>query len=79
MEAGVNSANLRKGVQKAVDTIVSELKKMSVPVKNRHQIEAVATISANGDKNIGKLLAELFEKVGHQGSITIGQSKTLKH
>lgn len=39
----------------------------------------MASISANGDKNIGKLLAELFEKVGHQGSITIGQSKTLKH
>jgi chaperonin GroEL len=52
---------------------------MSVPVKNRQQIEAVASISANGDKNIGKLLAELFEKVGNQGSITIGQSKTLKH
>ena len=52
---------------------------MSVPVNNRQQIESVATISANGDKGIGKLLAELFEKVGNHGSITIGQSKTLKH
>lgn len=79
MEAGVNSADLRKGIQKAVDAIVAELKRMSVPVKDRKQIESVATISANGDKKIGALLAELFEKVGNQGSITIGQSKTMHH
>lgn len=57
MESGINSSELRKGVNLAVDTIVAELNKMSTPVKTRKQIEEVATISANGDRNIGKLLA----------------------
>jgi chaperonin GroEL len=48
---------LRKGVNLAVETIVEQLNKMSIPVKTRKQIEEVATISANGDRNIGSLLA----------------------
>lgn len=79
MESGVNSSELRKGINLAVDAIVAEINRTSIPVKSKKQIEEVATISANGDKNIGQLLAELFEKVGHQGSITIADSKTLNH
>jgi len=63
----------------AVAAMVKELKTMSTPIQNKEQIRSIATISANGDQQIGNLLADLFEKVGHQGVITISQSKTLKH
>lgn len=52
---------------------------MSIQVNDKSQVKSVATISANGDEEIGGLLADLFEKVGRSGVITIGQSKTLKH
>lgn len=70
---------MKKGIDLAVETIIKELKKISIPVKDKAQIKSVATISANGDENIGDLLSELLEKVGNSGVITIGQSKTLKH
>lgn len=52
---------------------------MSIEVKDKSQIQSIATISANGDEEIGKLLADLLDKVGRSGVISIGQSKTLKH
>lgn len=52
---------------------------MSIKVEDKSQIKSVATISANGDEEIGALLSDLFDKVGRSGVITIGQSKTLKH
>ena len=79
VEVGVNLTEMKKGIDLAVHTIVQELKKISIPVKDKSQIKSVATISANGDENIGELLSELLEKVGNAGVITIGQSKTLKH
>ena len=70
---------MKKGIDLAVETLVSELHKISIEVKDRNQIKNVGTISANGDEQIGELLADLIEKVGQTGVITIGQSKTLKH
>lgn len=59
--------------------MVAELKKISIPIADKSQIKNIATISANGDEQIGSLLADLIDKVGKTGVITIGQSKTLKH
>lgn len=63
--------DLRRGIQMAADKIVEELNKMSVPVKGKEEIENVATISANGDSNIGKILAGIFDKLGPSGTITV--------
>ena len=79
VEIGVNLTEMKKGIDLAVETLVAELRKISIEVKERSQIKNVGTISANGDEQIGELLAELIEKVGQSGVITIGQSKTLKH
>jgi chaperonin GroEL len=62
--AGLNPMDLRRGIQLAVDTVVESLKKNSVPVKSKEDIQNVATISANGDKFIGGLIAGIFEKLG---------------
>jgi chaperonin GroEL len=62
---------LRKGINRAVETIVEDLKKRSKQVKSKEMIANVATISANGDKQIGNLIAELMEKVGEHGTITV--------
>ena len=70
---------MKKGIDLAVSKLVEELKKISIPVEDKNQIRNIATISANGDEQIGGLLADLIEKVGKTGVITIGQSKTLKH
>ena len=77
--AGMNPMDLRRGINMAVEAIVGELKRMSVPVKGKEQISHVATISANGDREIGDLLATLMEKVGDHGSITVNDGKTLHH
>jgi chaperonin GroEL len=79
VEVGVNLTEMKKGIDLAVETIIKELKKISIPVKDKAQIKSIATISANGDEHIGELLSDLLEKVGNSGVITIGQSKTLKH
>jgi chaperonin GroEL len=79
IETGIQLSEMKKGILLAVDAIVKELKVLSLPVFTKLQIESVATISANGDKEIGKLLSDLIEKVGKHGAISIGQSKTLKH
>jgi chaperonin GroEL len=79
VEIGVNLTEMKKGIDLAVTKLVQELKKISIPVEDKSQIRNIATISANGDELIGSLLADLIEKVGKSGVITIGQSKTLKH
>lgn len=77
--AGMNPMDLRRGMNMATDAIVGQLKEMSVPVQGKEQICHVATISANGDKDIGSLLSTLMEKVGDHGSITVADGKTLNH
>jgi chaperonin GroEL len=74
---GANPVEVRKGVMKAVDVIVEELKAMSRPVTTPEEIAQVATISANGDKVIGNLISEAMKKVGNKGVITVKDGKTL--
>ncbi|MDO5580268.1 MAG: chaperonin GroEL [Planctomycetia bacterium] len=76
--AGINPLQLKNGMDKAVNDIIAELKKMSVPVKGQKEIEQVGTISANNDNEIGKLLAEAMEKVGKDGVITLDEGKSLQ-
>jgi len=74
----MNPMDLRRGIQLAVDAILEELKKQSKAIKGKDDIRNVATISANGDKEIGNLIAEVFEKIGPDGSVTVQDGKTLK-
>ncbi|MBE5738155.1 MAG: chaperonin GroEL [Clostridiales bacterium] len=75
--AGANPIILKKGIQKATNVAVTELKKISTPVSSNKEIFQVASISA-GDEEIGKLIAKGFEKVGKDGVITVEESKTTK-
>jgi len=75
--SGVNSMGLRRGILKAVDEIVADLKQRSVKVEDITAIRNVATISANGDVNIGNLIATAMERVGKEGTITVQDGKTL--
>ena len=73
--SGANPLELKQGMEKAVKDILTELKKSSKPVKNSEEIEQVATISANGDKNIGKMVAKAIQEVGEDGVITVEEGK----
>ncbi len=75
--AGANPIVLKKGINKAVDTVVSELKKQSQPIEDEKSIEQVASISA-GDPEVGKLIGEAMKKVGKDGVITVEEGKTLE-
>eukprot|EP00825_Cyclidium_porcatum_P052366 TRINITY_DN98_c0_g1_i1.p1 TRINITY_DN98_c0_g1~~TRINITY_DN98_c0_g1_i1.p1 ORF type:complete len:569 (+),score=149.39 TRINITY_DN98_c0_g1_i1:196-1902(+) len=77
--AGMNPMDLRRGIQIAVEKVVEDLKKRSKAVKTTEMIANVGTISANGDKEIGGLIAKLMEKVGNHGTITVADGKTLHH
>ena len=74
--AGANPVMLKKGISKATDVVVDDLKKQSIPVEDKKEIEQVASISA-GDEEVGKLIADAFEKVGKDGVITVEEGKTL--
>ncbi|MHC4333138.1 MAG: chaperonin GroEL, partial [Planctomycetota bacterium] len=76
--AGANAMQVKRGIDKAVDTIVQELQKMSTPVESSRQIEQVATCSANQDVEIGKKLAEAMDKVGKDGVITVEEGQSLE-
>jgi len=75
--AGVNPMSLKRGIDRAVEVVVAELKKMSRKVKDKGEIAQVGTISANNDPEIGKLLADAMEKVGKDGVITVEEGKSL--
>lgn len=75
--AGANPIELKKGIDKAVAKVVEKIKSISIPVKD-DDIEKIATISANGDEAIGKLIKEAFEKVGNDGIVTIEESNVTK-
>ncbi|MBQ8792376.1 MAG: chaperonin GroEL [Clostridia bacterium] len=75
--AGANPVILKKGIFKAVDVAVEELKKQSKPVENSNDIKQVASISA-GDEEIGQLIAQAMEKVGSDGVITVEESRTMQ-
>jgi len=75
--AGANPMDIKRGIDKAVDVVVEELKKLSKPCKNKKEISQIGTISANNDSTIGDLIAEAMEKVGKDGVITVEEAKSM--
>ncbi|WP_455378727.1 chaperonin GroEL, partial [Petrachloros mirabilis] len=75
--AGANPMEIKRGIDKAVEVVVAELKKLSKPCQNKTEISQVGTISANNDKTIGDLIAEAMEKVGKDGVITVEEAKSM--
>jgi len=73
--AGANAIDLKRGIDKAVEVVVEELKKISKPVVDKKEIAQVGTISANNDASIGELIAEAMDKVGKDGVITVEEAK----
>src|SRR5512147_2269098 len=76
--AGANPMELKRGIDKAVEAIVEELKRLSTPSAGKKEIAQVGTISANNDAEIGKLIADAMEKVGKDGVITVEEAKGLE-
>ncbi len=76
--AGANPMDIKKGIDKAVTAVVAELKAMSRPITDNNEILQVATISANGDRDVGEILAKAMEKIGKDGVITVEEAKSHK-
>jgi chaperonin GroEL len=76
--AGANPTSLQRGILKAVDAVVEELKKISKKVSDRTEIAQVATVSANWDKTIGEIIADAMDKVGKDGTITVEEAKSIE-
>src|SRR5919107_770397 len=76
--AGMNPMDLKRGIDLAVETVVEHLKANSKKVTSNEEIAQVGTISANGDQEIGKFLAEAMKKVGNEGVITVEEAKSLE-
>jgi chaperonin GroEL len=74
--AGMNPMDLKRGIEKAVEAVVADLKKRSKKVKSNDEIGQVGTISANGDASVGKMIAQAMAKVGNEGVITVEEAKT---
>ncbi len=74
--AGANPIEVKKGIEKATKAVIEEMKKHVIEVKAKDKITQVATISANNDEEIGRLLADAMEKVGNEGVITVEEAKT---
>tara|TARA_R110002110_G_scaffold59209_10_gene167749 strand:+ start:1706 stop:3358 length:1653 start_codon:yes stop_codon:yes gene_type:complete len=77
VSAGMNPMDLKRGIDKAVETVVADLKKRSKDVKGSDEIAQVGIISANGDREVGEKIAEAMEKVGKEGVITVEEAKGL--
>ncbi|MCX7723666.1 MAG: chaperonin GroEL [Thermodesulfovibrio sp.] len=75
VSAGANAMDLKRGIDKAVEAVVEELKRISKPVVDKKEIAQVGTISANNDASIGELIAEAMDKVGKDGVITVEEAK----
>ncbi len=76
--AGANPMSLKRGIDQAADTIVNQLQKNSTSVEDRQQIAQVASISANGDENIGETIADAMDKVGKDGTITVEEAQGIE-
>jgi chaperonin GroEL len=76
--AGHNPMELKRGIEKAVEAVVDELKKLSKPTKDQKEIAQVGTISANNDETIGNIIAEAMGKVGKEGVITVEEAKAME-
>ncbi|HOJ14254.1 MAG TPA: chaperonin GroEL [Deltaproteobacteria bacterium] len=78
LAAGMNAMDLKRGIDKATAAVVEELKKMSRKVEDKKEIEQVGTISANGDNEVGALIADAMDKVGKEGVITVEEAKGME-
>src|SRR6201993_2969029 len=76
--SGANPMLMKRGIDKAVEEIVEKLKKLSIPVKSKKDMENVATVAANNDSEIGRIIAEAMDKVGKDGVITVEEGKTIE-
>ncbi|MBL9145257.1 MAG: chaperonin GroEL [Verrucomicrobiaceae bacterium] len=76
--AGANPTSLQRGILKATEAIVAELKKISTPVKDSKEVAQVATVSANWDAEIGNIIADAMDKVGKEGTITVEEAKSIE-
>jgi chaperonin GroEL len=76
--AGMNPMDLKRGIDRAVEAIVAELRKIAKPCSGRTEIAQVATISANSDRAIGEVIATAMEKVGKDGTITVEEAKSIE-
>jgi chaperonin GroEL len=76
--AGANPMDLQRGIQQATDAVVAELERTSKKVKGKEDLASVASVSANNDREIGKLISAAMEKVGKDGVVTVEESKTLQ-
>ena len=76
--AGHNPMELKRGIEKAVEVVIEELKKLSKPTKDQKEIAQVGTISANNDETIGNIIAEAMGKVGKEGVITVEEAKSME-
>src|SRR3979411_1164448 len=76
--SGVNPMLMKRGMEKAVVDIVERVKKMSIPVKSKKDLENVASVASNNDAEIGRIIAEAMEKVGKDGVITVEEGKTIE-
>src|SRR6201991_4028738 len=74
--AGMNPMDLKRGIEKAVEAVLADIKKRSKKVKSNDEIGQVGTISANGDKEVGEMIAKAMAKVGNEGGITVEEAKT---
>jgi len=75
--AGANPMGLKRGIDKAVEVVIDELKRMAKPIKDKKETTQIATISANGDETIGNLLADAMDKVGKDGVVTVEEAKSM--
>jgi chaperonin GroEL len=76
--AGLNPMDLKRGIDKAVEAVVEDIKKRSKKVSTNDEIAQVGTISANGDREVGEMLAKAMQKVGNEGVITVEEAKSLE-
>ena len=76
--AGVNPMYIKRGIDKAVEAVVEDIRKRSTAIKGREQIASVATISANNDDEIGSLIADAMDKVGNDGVITVEEARGME-
>jgi len=76
--AGANPMGLKRGIEKTVEKVVSELKELSKPIKGKEEIAQVGIVSANNDKLIGDIIAEAMDKVGKEGVITVEEAKAIE-
>jgi len=76
--SGINPMLMKRGIEKAVEDVVEKLKKMSIPVKSKKDMEAVASVASNNDPEIGRIIAEAMDRVGKDGVITVEEGKTIE-